>query len=130
MEGVSGIVATSILLALTIAGGLLLYAYISRYLTSSIQSSEVVIDSAYYLTPLRRLEVTVRNIGMNTANITSIEVIFANSSSITSSISGNTMISPGETRTISITDIDRPLYVIVYFDNTRKTEPAVVRIIG
>ncbi|MCC6010850.1 MAG: hypothetical protein LM556_00415 [Desulfurococcaceae archaeon] len=130
MEGVSGIVATSILLALTIAGGLLLYAYISRYLTSSIQSSEVVIDSAYYLTPLRRLEVTVRNIGMNTANITSIEVIFANSSSITSSISGNTMISPGETRTISITNIDRPLYVIVYFDNTRKTEPAVVRIIG
>jgi flagellin-like protein len=130
MEGVSGIVATSILLALTIAGGLLLYAYISRYLASSIQSSEVVIDSAYYLTPLRRLEVTVRNIGMNTANITSIEVIFANSSSITSSISGNTMISPGETRTISITNIDRPLYVIVYFDNTRKTEPAVVRIIG
>jgi flagellin-like protein len=130
MEGVSGIVATSILLALTIAGGLLLYAYISRYLASSIQSSEVVIDSAYYLTPLRRLEVTVRNIGMNTANITSIEVIFANSSSITSSISGNTMISPGETRTINITNIDRPLYVIVYFDNTRKTEPAVVRIIG
>jgi flagellin-like protein len=130
MEGVSGIVATSILLALTIAGGLLLYAYISRYLTSSIQSSEVVIDSAYYLTPLRRLEVTVRNIGMNTANITSIEVIFANGSSIPSSISGNTMISPGETRTISITNIDRPLYVIVYFDNTRKTEPAVVRIIG
>ena len=130
MEGVSGIVATSILLALTIAGGLLLYAYISRYLTSSIQSSEVVIDSAYYLTPLRRLEVTVRNIGMNTANITSIEVIFANSSSIISPISGNTMISPGETRTISITNIDRPLYVIVYFDNTRKTEPAVVRIIG
>lgn len=130
MEGVSGIVATSILLALTIAGGLLLYAYISRYLTSSIQSSEVVIDSAYYLTPLRRLEVTVRNIGMNTANITSIEVIFANGSSIPSSISENTMISPGETRTISITNIDRPLYVIVYFDNTRKTEPAVVRIIG
>ncbi len=128
VKGVSGIVATSILLALTIAGGLLLYAYVSRYLAVSVQSSEVVIDNAYYLSVLGRLDIAVRNIGMSNANITTVEVILENKSSLQFTV--GVTLSPGETRTISINTAQRPVYVIVHFDNARRTEPAVVRVIG
>lgn len=131
MKGVSGIVATAILLALTIAGGLLLYTYVSRYLAVSIQSGELIIENAYYLTSVKRLEVTVRNIGMSTARVTEVEVILANGSPSTINQSISISVAPGETKTISITDIaERPLYVIVHFDDSRKTEPAAVRVIG
>ncbi len=133
MKGVSGIVAAAILLALTIAGGLLLYTYVSRYLVTSIQSSELIIESVYYLTPMKRLDVTTRNIGMSTARVTGVEVILANGSFNIININQDVLIPPGGriTITINVTDItERPLYVIIHFDDTRKTEPAVVRIIG
>jgi len=130
MKGVSGIVATAILLALTIAGGLLLYTYVSRYLATSIQSGELVIDSAYYLTPLGRLDITVRNIGMSAVNITTIEVILANNTSVHYSVGQDKLIAPGETRTISVNIMGTPRYVIVHFNDARKTEPATVRIIS
>ncbi|MFZ8783165.1 MAG: archaellin/type IV pilin N-terminal domain-containing protein [Desulfurococcaceae archaeon] len=130
MKGVSGIVASAILLALTIAGGLLLYAYVSRYLAVSIQSGELVIENAYYLKPVGRLEVTVRNIGMSAASIEKIEVILENAESLY--IDQSVILTPGETKTISV-NIDtatRPIYVVIQYDRERRTEPIPVRVIG
>jgi len=130
VKGVSGIVASAILLALTIAGGLLLYAYVSRYLAVSIQSGELVIENAYYLKPVGRLEVTVRNIGMSAASIEKIEVILENGESLY--IDQSVILTPGETKTISV-NIDtatRPIYVVIQYDRERRTEPIPVRVIG
>jgi flagellin-like protein len=130
VKGVSGIVASAILLALTIAGGLLLYAYVSRYLAVSIQSGELVIENAYYLKPVGRLEVTVRNIGMSAASIEKIEVILENGGLL--HIDQSAILTPGETKTISV-NIDtatRPIYVVIQYDRERRTEPIPVRVIG
>jgi flagellin-like protein len=130
VKGVSGIVASAILLALTIAGGLLLYAYVSRYLAVSIQSGELVIENAYYLKPVGRLEVTVRNIGMSAASIEKIEVILENGGS--HYINESAILTPGETRTISVNigTATRPIYVVIQYDRERRTEPIPVRVIG
>lgn len=130
VKGVSGIVASAILLALTIAGGLLLYAYVSRYLAVSIQSGELVIENAYYLKPLGRLEVTVRNIGMSAASIEKIEVILENGELLY--IDQSAILTPGETKTISvnINTATRPIYVVIHYDRERRTEPIPVRVIG
>jgi flagellin-like protein len=130
MKGVSGIVATAILLALTIAGGLLLYTYVSRYLVASTQSGELVVESAYYLTTLKRLEVTVRNIGMSSVNVTEVEIIYKNSPQ-NISLNSAIIIPPGKAQSILIENITaEPLYVIVKFDYGRRTEPAMVKILG
>ncbi len=130
MKGVSGIVATAILLALTIAGGLLLYTYVSRYLVLSTQSGELVVESAYYLTTLKRLEVTVRNIGMTPVNLTGAVVICENSA-LCKNLTLSVTIPPGKAQSIPIENIsDKPQYVIIEFDKERKTEPAVVRVLG
>jgi len=130
MKGVSGIVAAAILLALTIAGGLLLYTYVSRYLVLSTQSGELVIESAYYLTTLKRLEVTVRNIGMTPVNVTKAVVICENGTLCKNSTL-SVIIPPGKAQSIPIENIsERPQYIIVEFDNERKTEPAAIRVLG
>jgi flagellin-like protein len=130
VKGVSGIVASAILLALTIAGGLLLYAYVSRYLAVSIQSGELVIENAYYLKPVGRLEVTVRNIGMSAASIEKIEVILENGES--RYIDQSAILTPGETKTIkeNIGTATRPIYVVIQYDRERRTEPIPIRVIG
>lgn len=130
VKGVSGIVASAILLALTIAGGLLLYAYVSRYLAVSIQSGELVIENAYYLKPVGRLEVTVRNIGMSAASIEKIEVILENGELL--HIDQSAILTPGETKTISvnINTATRPIYVAIHYDRERRTEPIPIRVIG
>ena len=130
VKGVSGIVASAILLALTIAGGLLLYAYVSRYLAVSIQSGELVIENAYYLKPVGRLEVTVRNIGMSAASIEKIEVILENGESLY--IDQSEILAPGQPKAIPV-NIDtatRPIYVVIQYDRERRTEPIPVRVIG
>lgn len=70
MKGVPGIVATAILLALTVAGGLLLYSYVTGYLTALTNSANVVIRNAYYISTLKKLYIAVENIGSSPANIT------------------------------------------------------------
>ncbi|MEM1879400.1 MAG: hypothetical protein QXE28_00390, partial [Desulfurococcaceae archaeon] len=80
MKGVSGIVATGILLALTIAGGVLLYSYITRYLTVFTNSADIVITNAYYIKSLNKLYVTVRNVGLTPTTVTGVEVILVNRS--------------------------------------------------
>ncbi|MEM4869701.1 MAG: hypothetical protein QW081_04865 [Desulfurococcaceae archaeon] len=130
MKGVSGIVATGILLALTIAGGVLLYSYITRYLTVFTNSADIVITNAYYIKSLNKLYVTVRNVGLAPTTVTGVEVILVNRSI---SASNQTYDIPaGGERTIEVNvDLaETPLYVVVRYDRDRRTDPYTVRVFG
>lgn len=129
MKGVSGIVATAIMLALTIIGGVLMYTYVARFIDNFTNSAEVVITNAYYVRSLERLFITVKNIGMGTTIINEIEVVLNNGTSL--SFSRSLELAPGMEQTINIT-IARgalPLYVIIRF-NSKVTDPHPVRTVG
>ena len=129
MKGISSIVATALLLAMTIAGGVLLYTFATKYLANA-GSGRIIIHEAYYISSTGSLRVTVENIGGNVVNVTGVEVVYSNGSSISQAI--NTPVKPGEVKTISIplgTGV-QPLYVIVKYDNDKAhTEPFEVRIL-
>ncbi len=129
MKGISSIVATALLLAMTIAGGVLLYTFATKYLANA-GSGRIIIHEAYYISSTGSLRVTVENIGSNEVNVTGVEVVYSNGSSISQAI--NTPVKPGEVKTISIslgTGV-QPLYVIVKYDNDKAhTEPFEVRIL-
>lgn len=129
MKGISSIVATALLLAMTIAGGVLLYTFATKYLANA-GSGRIIIHEAYYISSTGSLRVTVENIGSNEVNATGVEVIYSNGDSTNQAI--NTPVKPGEVKTISIslsTGV-QPLYVIVKYDNDKAhTEPFEVRIL-
>jgi flagellin-like protein len=129
VKGISSIVATALLLAMTIAGGVLLYTFATKYLANA-GSGRIIIHEAYYISSTGSLRVTVENIGSNEVNVTGVEVVYSNGSSISQAI--NTPVKPGEVKTISIslgTGV-QPLYVIVKYDNDKAhTEPFEVRIL-
>ncbi|MEM4763122.1 MAG: archaellin/type IV pilin N-terminal domain-containing protein, partial [Desulfurococcaceae archaeon] len=75
MKGVSGIVATAILLALTIAGGVLIYTYVTRYLNTVSDNGKLVVENAYYLNSIKRLTMELRNIGTRDITVNNIEVV-------------------------------------------------------
>jgi archaeal flagellin N-terminal-like domain len=129
VKGISSIVATALLLAMTIAGGVLLYTFATKYLANA-GSGRIIIHEAYYISSTGSLRVTVENIGSNEVNATGVEVIYSNGDSTNQAI--NTPVKPGEVKTISIslsTGV-QPLYVIVKYDNDKAyTEPFEVRIL-
>jgi len=129
VKGISSIVATALLLAMTIAGGVLLYTFATKYLANA-GSGRIIIHEAYYISSTGSLRVTVENIGSNEVNVTGVEIVYSNGSSISQAI--NTPVKPGEVKTISIplgTGV-QPLYVIVKYDNDKAhTEPFEVRIL-
>jgi flagellin-like protein len=129
VKGISSIVATALLLAMTIAGGVLLYTFATKYLANA-GSGRIIIHEAYYISSTGSLRVTVENIGSNEVNVTGVEVIYSSGDSINQAI--NTPVKPGEVKTISIslsTGV-QPLYVIVKYDNDNAhTEPFEVRIL-
>jgi flagellin-like protein len=129
VKGISSIVATALLLAMTIAGGVLLYTFATKYLANA-GSGRIIIHEAYYISSTGSLRVTVENIGSNEVNVTGVEVVYSNGSSISQAIT--TPVKPGEVKTISIplsTGV-QPLYVIVKYDNDKAhTEPFEVRIL-
>lgn len=132
MKGISGIIATAILLTLTIAGGVLIYTYVTSYLNTAIDTGKVVVENAYYITSLKRLTVEVRNVGTREVKVNGVDVIFPEGSGIrndTRSISPPIVISPGETRQIVLYDVNEvPQYVIVLYGNNSTVEPVPVRI--
>lgn len=131
MKGVSGIIATAIMLAITIMGGVIMYTYVTRYLDNFTSSAEIVITNAYYIRTLGRLTINVKNVGMSHALIDGVEIIFNANSTTSRDISIS--IPPGGERTITI-DLnveELPLYVVVKFSNkNRLTDPYPVRILG
>ena len=133
MKGVSGIVATAILLSITIAGGVLLYVYVSRYLSNVTSSSEIAITNAYYISASQQLYVTVKNVGMSDANISGFTIILVNGTSSEISLSQSRSVNPGSEVTIVVDIVNAtsaPKYVIVKYDGDRATEPYPVRIVS
>jgi archaeal flagellin N-terminal-like domain len=134
MKGVSGIVSTAILLALTIAGGVLIYTYVTRYLNTIAENGKLVIENAYYLSSTKNLAIEVRNVGTREVSVNRVNVITESGKSYSYNIS-NTQplitIFPGDLRSIEITldTTELPRYVIVIYNNI-STEPATVRVIG
>ncbi|MGC8982641.1 MAG: archaellin/type IV pilin N-terminal domain-containing protein [Desulfurococcaceae archaeon] len=132
MKGVSGIVATAILLSITIAGGVLLYVYVSRYLSNVTSSSEIAVTNAYYISASQQLYVTVKNIGMSATNISGFTIILMNGTSSEISLSQSRSVNPGSEVTIVVVvnETSTPKYVIVKYDGDRATEPYPVRVIS
>lgn len=127
MKAVSGIVATAILLSLTIAGGVLLYTYITRYLNAAIESGNLVVERAYYIKALQRLDVEVRNIGTGDVEVNGVEIISSNKSTV---INKTLIMHPGSSITISIENVtETPIYVIVKYGKGSTTEPVSVKTI-
>jgi len=132
MKGISGIVATAILLALTVAGSVLLYGYVMGYLNTAIESGKLVVENAYYLRNLGKLVVEVRNIGMREAIIDYVEVLMSNG--ISSTHDQTLVVPPGETRQIPIVLSNSgdqqaiPQYVIIAYNKSATTEPTPVKI--
>ena len=130
MKGVSGIVATAILLSITIAGGVLLYVYVSRYLSNVTSSSEIAITNAYYISASQQLYVTIKNVGMSATNISGFTIILMNGTSSEISLSQSRSVNPGSEVTIVVNATSTPKYVIVKYDEDRATEPYPVRVIS
>ncbi|MEM0004568.1 MAG: archaellin/type IV pilin N-terminal domain-containing protein [Desulfurococcaceae archaeon] len=134
MKGVSGIVATAILLALTIAGGVLIYTYVTRYLNTVADNGKLVIENAYYLSSTRNLTIELRNVGTREVSINRVNVFTESGKSYSYNITINQSsitVFPGELKSVEITlnTTELPRYVIVVYNNV-STEPVTVRIIG
>ncbi|MGB9817088.1 MAG: archaellin/type IV pilin N-terminal domain-containing protein [Desulfurococcaceae archaeon] len=134
MKGVSGIVATAILLALTIAGGVLIYTYVTRYLNTVADNGKLVIENAYYLSSTRNLTIELRNVGTREVSINRVNVVTESGKSYSYNITINQSsitVFPGELKSVEITlnTTELPRYVIVVYNNV-STEPVIVRIIG
>jgi flagellin-like protein len=134
MKGVSGIVATAILLALTIAGGVLIYTYVTRYLNTVADNGKLVIENAYYLSSTRNLTIELRNVGTREVSINRVNVVTESGKSYSYNITINQSsitVFPGELKSVEITlnTTELPRYVIVVYNNV-STEPVTVRIIG
>lgn len=133
MKGISGIIASAMLIAMTVAAGVLLYMYVNGYMQSATSSSNVVVTNAYYIKAVDRLTIDVKNIGLSTATINRIEIILSNNTSINTNIS--ITIPPGGEKSISLnpnlsSTNTVPLYVVVVLDNGKYSEPTPVRVIG
>lgn len=129
MEGVSGIVATAIMLSLTIAGGVVIYAFVTTYLNNLAQEGKLTIENAYYISALKKLIIEVRNIGSGDARLNEIIIIYQgdNTGNIPSPVS---TIPPGARRTIEL-DLNQtilPKSVILRYNNGDLTDPYTVRI--
>jgi len=134
MKGVSGIVATAILLALTIAGGVLIYTYVTRYLNTVADNGKLVIENAYYLSSTHNLTIELRNVGTREVSINRVNVVTESGKSYSYNITINQSsitVFPGELKSVEITlnTTELPRYVIVVYNNV-STEPVTVRIIG
>ncbi|MEM1529898.1 MAG: archaellin/type IV pilin N-terminal domain-containing protein [Desulfurococcaceae archaeon] len=130
MKGISGIVATAILLALTIAGGVLMYTYVTSYLNTAVDTGKIVVENAYYITPLKRLTIEVRNVGTREVKVNGVDMILSGTArSDTRNITPPLSISPGEARQIVLYDVNEaPQYVIIVYGNSSMTEPVPVRV--
>ncbi|MEM4661859.1 MAG: archaellin/type IV pilin N-terminal domain-containing protein [Desulfurococcaceae archaeon] len=130
MKGISGIVATAILLALTIAGGVLMYTYVTSYLNTAVDTGKIVVENAYYITSLKRLTIEVRNVGTREVKVNGVDMILSGTArSDTRNITPPLSISPGEARQIVLYDVNEaPQYVIIVYGNGSMTEPVPVRV--
>lgn len=77
MKGLNNVIATALLLAITIAGALMIYSYTSSYL-SNAASGEVVVESAElykYSNGAAELYITLFNVGARESRVTRVELL-------------------------------------------------------
>ena len=134
MKAISPLVATAILLIITIAGGVLLYNYMMNTLSAPQEYANIAVTSAkiYQVnTTTAVLNIQVVNMGTRTATINSITIIPGN---YTFSLS-NTLVKPGTSKNINIV-IDNATIVsslltgnhlvIVNYNNGVQTQPVQI----
>ncbi len=126
LKGVSTIVATAILLSITIAGAVLVYNLVTSYL-NSIGGGKLIVHNAYYINATKTLYVTVENVGGREARITAVRIIDLNNAETTLNITAS--VPSGEARTISVANVtSTPRYIMIFYNNV-VTEPIAVRVI-
>jgi FlaG/FlaF family flagellin (archaellin) len=126
LKGVSTIVATAVLLSITIAGAVLIYNVVASYL-NSIGEGKLIVHNAYYINATKTLYVTVENVGGREARITAVRIIDLNNAETTFSTTAS--VPSGGARTINITNVtSTPRYIMILYNNV-VTEPIAVRVI-
>ncbi len=130
MKAVSPLVATAILLVVTVAGGVIIYNYMMNTLSSPQNYASITVLSAKMLVDSNRTIINVKltNIGTASATVDKLEIIPDN---ITQTIS--VTIDPGTTKSVNVV-INKPLdtsqkhYVIAIYGD-QETEPVLIELI-
>lgn len=130
MKAVSPLVATAILLVVTVAGGVIIYNYMMNTLSSPQNYASITVLSAKMLVDSNKTIINVKltNIGTASATVNKLEIIPDN---ITQTIS--VTIDPGTTKSINVV-INKPLdtaqkhYVIAIYGD-QETEPVLIELI-
>ncbi|MEM0345954.1 MAG: hypothetical protein QW650_08335 [Thermofilum sp.] len=124
MKAVSSLVATTLLLALTIAGGVMLYNYVYGYLSGGARSGsvEIVYAALYDHGQTLELYAEVLNTGLRNAKIEKIALIQDGAVVYESTVNA-AAIPPGGKTSIAVSGVPasavnpgKPLYVRVYYD--------------
>lgn len=130
MKALSSLVATAILLIITVAGGLIVYDYISDTLASPQEFSSLSVTSAKLVISGNKgvLNIKVTNIGTKTAHIEQVTILPKN---ITAPV--DDAVAPGSTKSINIIvnafsiEPTTKYYVIIKYDD-QETEPVALQI--
>lgn len=129
MNAISSIVATALVLVMTIVGGVLLYTYAMGYL-NTLNTGRIIVHDAYYLKTAGRICINVENIGVGEVEIKSVEIVDVNGSIVVNT-TVNTILQPGESRIIQVnwTQTTLPKYIVVVYDKG-STDPVKIRILS
>ncbi len=136
MKAISPLVASALLLIITVAGGLIIYNYMinalkapQEYAALSVVSAKMLVGDTYTV-----INVKVANIGTAPATITQAEILSNNSLAVGGPISiSNIKVEPGTTKSFNI-ELDYPLgttnqyYLVLVYDGG-KTEPIPIQVI-
>ena len=130
MKAISPLVATALLLIITVAGGVIIYNYMvntlkapREYAALSVVSAQMLVDGTTTV-----VNVKVTNIGTATAQITEVEIL---PDGINQTISET--IDPGTTKSFNVV-LDQALnttvthYLVIVYNNG-ETEPVPIQVI-
>lgn len=132
MKGLNNIIATALLLAITIAGTLMIYSYTSTYLSNSA-TGEVIVEGATlyrYDNGAAELYITLFNAGARDSRVTRVELL--SNGTVVSSFNVSAVVPAGSRARLSPIAISGALaagelYVRVIFDGA-VSRPARVSI--
>lgn len=130
MKAISPLIAATLLLVITVAGGVIIYNYVMNALQAPQQYASISIVSAKMLVESNQTIINIKatNIGTTSATITAIRILPENIK-----IDTDITIDPGVTRSINIfinqtLDPSKSYYVIAEYDNG-ETEPVLISVI-
>ncbi len=130
MKAISPLVASALLLIITVAGGVIIYNYMvntlkapQEYAALSVVSAQMLVDGTTTV-----VNVKVTNIGTATAQITEVKIL---PDGINQTISET--IDPGTTKSFNVVidqalDTTTPHYLVIVYNNG-ETEPVPIQVI-